>query len=322
MRVRACLAAVALLIFATSTPAQQVFPNKPIRVINGFAPGGTFDYIARLWGQKLAETAGWKFVVDSKTGADGRIGTQECAKAPPDGYTLCIGGSSTHAIHASVFRTLPYDVSRDFVPVALIGITANILAVNPSLPVKNVQELIALAKNEPGKLAFASAGTGTSTHLAGEMFKDLAGVDILHVPFRGGAPAITAVIGNQVPILSDNVSTVAPYVVSGKLRGLAVTSLKRQPNVPDVPTMDESGLRGFDVGLWYAFFAPAATPREIVQRLNAEMNRVLAMPEIREQLEKRGIEPRPMTPAEAATFVKSGIERYGAIARKVGIVLE
>lgn len=314
--------ALAAALFPAGAQAQQPYPNKVIRVINGFAPGGTFDFIARLWAQKLGDSPGWKFVIDSKTGADGRIGTQECAKAPPDGYTLCIGGASVNAIHASVFKSLPYDVAKDFVPVAFIGITANILAVNPSVPAKTIPEFIVMAKREPGKFAFASAGTGTSTHLAGEMFKDVAGLDLLHVPYKGGAPAITAAIGNQVTMVVDNVSTVTPYVASGKLRGLAVTSLKRATSLPDVPTLDESGLRGFDVGLWYAYFIQSAASREVVQKLNTEINRVLAMPDVREQLYQRGIEPRPMTPAEAGAFVKSEIDRYGVIARKVGIALE
>ena len=315
--------AAAVALFPGAAFAQAGYPAKPIRIINGFAPGGTFDYLARMLGQRISDAnPGWKFVVESKTGADGRIGSQECAKAAPDGYTFCIGGASTHAIHAAIFRTLPYDVTKDFLPVALVGPSANVIAVNPELPVKSIRELVALAKAQPGKLSFASAGTGTSTHLAGEMFKDVAGIDLLHVPFKGGAPAITAVVGNQVPILSDNVSTVAPHVQAGRLRAIAVTSIRRQPNLPDVPTLDESGLRGFDVGLWYAFFAPVGIPREAAQRFHAEINRQLGQAEVRELLEKRGIEARPLGMDEFAAFQRAEIARYAAIAAKAKITVE
>ena len=300
----------------------QQYPSKPITVINAFAPGGTSDFLARILAQKLSEGPGWRLVIESKPGASGHIGTEYAAKAAPDGYTLCLGPSSTHAINPSVFKDMKYDVQRDFVGITLLAKVANVMAVNPAVPATNVRELIAYAKANPGKLAYASAGTGTSIHISGEMFKDAAGVDILHVPYKGSGPATAAAIGGEVQILFENISTAVPQIKGGRLRALAVTSPGRQAVLPDVPSLAESGLPGFDVQAWFGMFAPSATPREIVQRLNTEFVKVLNMPDVREQLISRGMEPAPLSLEQFAALWKADVEKYAAIVKKAKISVD
>lgn len=299
----------------------QQYPSKPITVINAFAPGGTSDFLARILAQKLSETVGWRMVIESKPGASGHIGTEYAAKAAPDGYTLCLGPSSTHAINPSVFKDMKYDVQRDFVGITLLAKVANVMAVNPAVPANNVRELIDYAKANPGKLAYASAGTGTSIHISGEMFKDAAGVDILHVPYKGSGPATAAAIGGEVQILFENLSTAVPQIKAGRLRALAVTSPGRQPILPDVPSLAET-LPGFDVQAWFGMFAPSATPKEIVQRLNTEFVKVLNLPDVREQLISRGMEPAPLSLEQFAALWKADVDKYAAIVRKAKISVD
>jgi tripartite-type tricarboxylate transporter receptor subunit TctC len=311
-----------VLSLAAATAGAQ-YPTKPIVIISPFAPGGTSDFVGRVVAQKVMENnPGWKMVIETKPGADGQIGTDFVAKSAPDGYTLVLGPSSTHAIQPSVFKKLLYDVLRDFTGITMLGATANIIAVNPSLPVHNVKELIAYAKANPGKLNFSSPGTGTSVHISGEMFKDAAGIDMLHVPFKGSGPSMTAVLGGEVQVLFENISAAVPNVKAGRLRPIAVTSMTRSSPLPDVPTLNESGLPGFEVLAWFSMFAPAATPKDIIAKLNAEFVKALRDPAVQAQMLSRGLEPRPMTPDEFNAIWRKDVEKYAAIVKKAKITVD
>ena len=315
------LVSTCLALAAIPAGAQQ-FPTKPIVVVSPFAPGGTSDFVGRVVAQKIMENTGWKMVIETKPGADGQIGTDYVAKSAPDGYTLVLGPSSTHAIQPSVFKKLPYDVLRDFTGITMLGATANIIAVNPGVPAHNVKELIAYAKANPGKLNFSSPGTGTSVHISGEMFNDAAGVDMLHVPFKGSGPSMTAVLGGDVQVLFENISAAVPNVKAGRLRPIAVTSMTRSSPLPDVPTLNESGLPGFEVLAWFAMFAPAATPKDIVARLNAEFVKALRDPAVQAQMLSRGLEPRPMAPDEFNAIWRKDVEKYAVIVKKAKITID
>jgi tripartite-type tricarboxylate transporter receptor subunit TctC len=315
---------VAGLLFAAvaSTAQSQSFPTKNITIISPFAPGGTSDFVGRVVAQKMMENTGWKIIIESKPGANGQIGSDLVAKAAPDGYTLVLGPSSTHGIQPSLFKKLPYDVLRDFAGITMLGATANIIAVNPALPVHNVKELIAYGKANPGKLNFSSPGTGTSVHISGEMFKDAAGIDMLHVPYKGSGPSMAAVLGGEVQVLFENISAAVPNVKAGRLRPIAVTSITRSSALPEVPTLNESGLAGFEVLAWFGMFAPAATPKEVIARLNAEFVKALRDPKISEAMLSRGLEPRPMTPDEFTAIWHKDVEKYAAIVKKAKITVE
>ena len=312
---------VAVAAAAPGVQAQQ-YPGKPIIVISPFAPGGTSDFVGRVVAQKIMENTGWKIVIETKPGADGQIGSDFVAKSAPDGYTLVLGPSSTHAIQPSVFKKLPYDVLRDFTGITMLGATANVIAVNPAVPATNVKELIAYAKANPNKLNFSSPGTGTSVHISGEMFKDAAGIDMLHVPFKGSGPSMTAVLGGEVQVLVENISAAVPNIKAGRLRPIAVTSMTRSSPLPDVPTLNEAGLPGFEVLAWFSMFAPAATPRDIVQRLNVEFVKALRDPKVAEQMLSRGLEPRPMAPEEFNAIWRKDVEKYAAIVKKAKISVD
>jgi tripartite-type tricarboxylate transporter receptor subunit TctC len=321
MKISMKIAALALVAAGTTAQAQQ-YPAKVITIISPFAPGGTSDFVGRVVAQKIMENAGWKMVIETKPGADGQIGSDFVAKSAPDGYTLCLGPSSTHAIQPSVFKKLPYDVLRDFAGITMLGATANIIAVNPSLPVHDVKELIAYAKANPGKLNFSSPGTGTSVHISGEMFKDAAGIDMLHVPYKGSGPSMTAVLGGEVQVLFENISAAVPNVKAGRLRPIAVTSMTRSSPLPDVPTLNESGLPGFEVLAWFSMFAPAATPKDVIGRLNAEFVKALRDPGVQANLLSRGLEPRPMAPEEFTAIWRKDVEKYAVIVKKAKISIE
>jgi tripartite-type tricarboxylate transporter receptor subunit TctC len=310
------------LAFASLSAGAQQYPSKPIIIISPFAPGGTSDFVGRVVAQKIMENTGWKMVIETKPGADGQIGSDYVAKSAPDGYTLCLGPSSTHAIQPSVFKKLPYDVLRDFTGITMLGATANIIAVNPAVPAANVKELIAYAKANPNKLNFSSPGTGTSVHISGEMFKDAAGIDLLHVPFKGSGPSMTAVLGGEVQILVENISAAVPNIKAGRLRPIAVTSISRSAALPDVPTLNEAGLPGFEVTAWFSMFAPSATPKDIINRLNAEFVKALRDPKVAEQMLSRSLEPRPMTPDEFAAIWRKDVEKYAAIVKKAKITVD
>jgi tripartite-type tricarboxylate transporter receptor subunit TctC len=283
-----------------------------------FPPGGAVDTVARVVGQRLAEQVKTPVVIENKPGANANLGADFVAKAAPDGYTILGGTISTHAINATLYKELPYDPVRDFVPITLIARVPNMLVVNNDVPAKNVSELIVLMKKNPGKYTFASSGNGTSQHLSGELFKNIAGVDMQHVPYKGSPPALQDVMGGSVTMTFDNITTAWPLAKGGKLRALGVTTAKRSPVAPDVPTLAEAGLAGYEIGSWQGVFAPAGTPPEIVKRLNTEMVRIINLPDVKEKLLGLGAEPVGNTSEEFTVFVKAEVVKWGDVVRKSG----
>ena len=313
---------VGLVAFAAAAAPMgvqaQAWPSKPIKYVVPFAPGGTTDILARTVGEKLSIALGQPVVVENKPGAGGGVGADFTAKAAPDGYTIMGGTISTHAINASLYSNLPYDPVKDFAAITLIARVPNLLVINPDIKAKNVAELIALMKANPGKFTFASSGNGTSQHLSGELFKSMAGVDMQHIPYKGSPPALQDVVGGQVSMTFDNITTAWPLAKAGKLRPLAVTTAKRSSVAPEVPTLAESGLPGFEIGSWQGVFAPAGTPPEIVKRLNAEIVKILNMPDVKERLVALGAEPVGDTPEQFSAYVKSEVAKWSDIVKKSG----
>ncbi|MCU0897672.1 MAG: tripartite tricarboxylate transporter substrate binding protein [Burkholderiales bacterium] len=299
--------------------AAAAYPGKPIRFVVPFPPGGPLDIMARAIGQKLTESWGQPVVVDNRPGAGGSLGAELVAKAPGDGYTLLMGAVSTHAINPHLYARIGYDPFRDFVPVALVAEVPNVLVVNPSVPATSVQELVALAKAKPGYLNFGSGSTGSTGHLAGELFKSLAGVDMVHIPYKGGAPAMQDLLGGQVQLMFDNLANSLPQVKAGKLRALAVTTSTRSPAVPDLPTINEAGVKGFDLSTWFGVFVPAGTPPEIVAKLNAGIVAALESKELADRLAAMGTSPpKNNTPAAFAAFVRAENAKYAKVVKESG----
>jgi tripartite-type tricarboxylate transporter receptor subunit TctC len=290
---------------------------KQIRVIVPFPAGGPTDAIARAIGQKLSETWGQPVIVDNRPGAGGNIGTELAAKSPADGYTLFIG-TVANAINQSLFAKLPFDFVRDFAPVTQNYVTGLILAVHPSLPAHSVKELIALAKAHPGQLSYSSSGVGGTPHLAGELFNSMAGVTMVHVPYKGSAPAMADLLGGHIQLTFDNMLTVLPQVKAGKLRGLAVTMTTRSPLTPELPTVAEAGLKGFEVKSWNGVVVPTGTPKEIIARLNGEIVRILRQPDLREKFLVQGVELVPTTPEEFGAFIKQDIAKWAKVIQLSG----
>ena len=299
--------------------AQAPWPTKPITFVVPFAPGGNTDTLARLIGQKLSPVLGQPIVVENKPGAGGNVGSGFVAKAKPDGYTILGGTISSHAINASVYPDLPYDVVKSFEPIILIGTGPLVLVAGANTPYKSLQDVIAAAKAKPGELTFASAGPGTSPHLAGELLKIIAQIDMRHVPYRGSGPAVTDVVAGHVPLMFDTALVVGSHVRAGKLRALAVASSKRLDSMPDVPTAAESGVQGFEVGTWQAIFAPAGTPKPIVQRLNTEIAQILKQPDIQAKLAELGLTPAGGTPEELAEFQKAEIAKWAKVVKEANV---
>ena len=313
------MAAGALLAaFAMMSHAQAPYPTKPIRIVVPFPAGGTTDILARAVAQKLTETMGQTVVVDNRPGAGGNIGAELVAKSPPDGYTLLMGTVGTHAINASLYAKMPYDHVKDFAPVILVAGVPNVLVVNPSVPANNVQELIAYIKANPGKVNFASSGSGTSIHLAGELFKTMAGVSMTHVPYKGSAPAVTDLLGGQVQLMFDNLPSALPHIKAGKLRALAVTSTQRASALPDVPTVAEAGLPGFDATSWFGLLAPAGTPKDVVAKLNAEVAKWLASPEAREKLASQGAIAAGQSPEDFTRHIAAETAKWQKVVKESG----
>jgi tripartite-type tricarboxylate transporter receptor subunit TctC len=283
-----------------------------------FPPGGFSDVFGRIIGSKMNESWGQQVIVDNRPGAGGNIGADIVAKAAPDGYTLVMGTIGTHAINATLFSKLPYDPVRDFTPVAFVVEAEGLLTVHPSLPVRTAKDIIALARSKPGELTYASAGAGTTSHLAGELFKTMTKVDITHVPYKGNVPAITDLMSGQTSMLFATLPTVLPQVQAKRLKGVAVLGAKRSSALPDMPTLAESGLRGFEVTNWTGVLAPAGTPAAIVSRLNTEIVRVMQLPEVETRLPKEGLRFVAMTPQQFAEFVKSEKEKWGPIVKATG----
>ncbi len=315
---RGCVAvAVASLAALTFSARAETYPSRPIRLVVPFPPGGPTDVLARIVASRLAERLGQPVVVDNKPGASGMVGADAVAKAAPDGHTL-LANASIHVINPSLYPKPAYDAIADFAAVSNLADVPLVLAVNPKVAAKSVRELVALAKAAKPTLAFASAGNATSQHLSGEAFKVAAGIDMLHVPYKGSAPALTDLIGGQVQVMFDSLPSSMPFVKSGAVRPLAVTTARRASALPDVPTVAEAGYPGFSMSTWYVVWAPAATPSAVVQRLSSEIAAIVRLPEVRSQFEKLGAEPVGNTPAEFTAFTKAELVKWAAIVKQSG----
>ncbi len=314
------LVAAALLL--TGSAMAQNYPARPIRVIVPSTPGGSVDMLARTIGSRLGERWGQQIVVDNRSGAGGVIAGELTAKAPPDGYTLIMATISSMATNVSLTRNLPYDPLRDFAPITHVASQQIVLLANAGFAAKTIPELIALAKAKPGHIAFGTAGNGTGGHLAGELLKLLAGIDLLHIPYKGAAPALIDVISGQVPLTPISINTALPPIKSGRVRALAVSGAHRSPALPDVPTMVESGVRGYESSTWYGLLAPQATPRAVVTKLNAEIVSILKLPEVRDRLLADGLEPVGNTPEQFGAFIKSEIDKWGKVITAAGLKAE
>ena len=314
------LTAGVLLGLAGPAAAQQGYPNKPIRLITPFAPGGGTSIIGNLIGQKLSESWGQQVLVDHRPGGNTIIGSEALVRSPPDGYTIMLQAGG-HAVHLSL-QTLPYDTVKDFAPVTTVTSSAYILVLHPSVPANNLQEIIALAKSKPGKLNFASAGSGGLPHMAGELFQILAGVKFLHVPYKGSGPAITDLLAGQVDLSFQDPLNVVARIKGGKLKSIAISGDARLPVLPQLPTFTEAGLPGMDVKNWYGVFAPARTPKEIINKLWTELARIMGMPDIREKLASQGVEPFITTPDQFVALINADIAKYAGIIKAANIKLE
>jgi tripartite-type tricarboxylate transporter receptor subunit TctC len=319
--IRGLLAALAALSISGAALAQTGYPDKPIRILVGFTPGVAPDITGRLLADKFSEAWGKPVVVENVTGAGGNIATDRVAKAAPDGYTLLMGGNSSLVINPSLYEKLPFDPIKDFAPIAQIFVAANILVVHPEFPAKSLPELIALARAQPGKLTYAHAGVGTSQHLAGELFKSMAKIDVQPVAYRGSTAVMPDMLAGRLSLFFGNVVNVLPLVREGKLRAFAVTSLKRSAVAPDLPTMAESGFPGFEAVPWFGLMAPAGTPPAIIDKLHRETVRVLALPDVRRRLEELGLDVIGSSPAELAAVIKSETPHWAKMIREAGIKL-
>jgi tripartite-type tricarboxylate transporter receptor subunit TctC len=314
-----CLALSAVVAIATQAAVAQSYPAKPIRLMVPFPPGGSTDIVARIVAQQVSERLGQQMVIENRGGAGGTIGTALVARAPADGYTLVLGTTSTHVVAPAVYPRLDYDPVRDFAPVSLLAVTPYLLVVHPSVKAATLKEFVDVVRAQPGKLNYASAGTGSTTHIAMEMLKLASNTNMLHIPFSGNGPAGTAVIAGQVEALFGSLPAVLPHARSGKVRALAVGTPTRSPALPDVPTVAESGYPGFDASLWLAIMAPANTPAAIIERLNMEIVAVIKAPESAAALAKAGAEPLSSTPAELAAMIRDGIPKYVKVVQTAGI---
>lgn len=311
-----------LISFLPVSVLAEVYPSKPIRIVAPFPPGGPADILSRIIGHKLSQSWGQQVIVDNRPGAGGNIGADLVAKAAPDGYTLLLGFVGTHAINASLYAKMPYDNVKDFEPVSQIAAVTIVLVVHPSVPALSIKELIALAKSKPGQLTFGSPGNGTPQHLAGQLFNTMADVDMLHVPYKGAVPALTDLLGGQVSMIFSSMPPALPLVKTGKIRALGVTSATRSPAAPAIPTITESGLPGYEVNNWYGILAPRGTPKEIVSKLNAEIVKILNMPDVKESLAVQGAEPVSGTPEQFAAYIKEETEKWAKIVKYSGARLD
>lgn len=316
---RLLLIPIAIAAFAAHA---QTYPTKPIRLVVGFEAGGNTDTVARVVGQELGKRLGQQVVIENKAGASGTIGTHEAARAAPDGYTLTMGTTTTHAIAPAAYSKLPYDPVADFEPIAMVAIAPYLLVVHPSFPAKDLKEFVSVVKSHPGKYNYGSAGQATTTHLVMATLASKAGLEMVHIPFKGNAPATTAVLGNQVEILFGALPPLLTHVQVGKLRALAISSGKRSPAATDVPTVAEAGFPGFDMALWLGFFAPKGTPPAVIKRLEAELLHVARSPELKVALEKQGLEANPLGTAELTTLLKSEIDTYKSVFKAAKIPVQ
>ena len=314
---------VLLAMVACCPPVHaQGYPTKPVRLIVPYPPGGGNDTLARLFGAKLTEAWGQQIIVDNRGGAGTTIGTAIAARAVPDGYTVLLSSIATHAIAPSLYAKPGYDPVRDFSPITLLAIAPTVVCVNPSVPVKSLKELIALAKAKPGQLRFASGGAATPPHMAGEIFASMTGVKLLHVPYKGGGPAIAAMIGGETNMMFDTAASILPHVRAGKLRALAIARAARHPEYPDLPTFAEAGVPGYEVNAWYSMHAIAGTPRPIIAKWNTELKRILNLPDIRERLKQLGSEPVGNSPEAFDQFIRAEHAKYAKAIKAAGIKVE
>ena len=318
---KASIAFVLLLGSIASLHAQS-YPSRPLRAIVPIAPGGGTDTTGRLVLTRLGEVLGQQIVVDNRAGGGGTIGAMIAAKAAPDGYTFLFGSIATHAVNPAMYKKLPYDHIRDFAPVARIGTVPNVLVVHPALPVKTVGELLSHARASPGKINYGSAGIGSPPHLSMELLKSMTGVNIVHIPYKGAGPALAELLGGQTQVMCTSLAGQLPHIKAGRVRALAVTTARRNAQVPNVPTMIEAGVPGYEVTIWYAVFFPAGAPKAIVTRLNSELVKILNSPDMKERLAQIGVDPAPSTPEELAAFVKAETAKYTKVAQDAGIKLE
>ncbi len=302
--------------------AAQNYPTKPVTIIVPFSAGGTTDILARIVGQGLTTELGQPFLVDNRAGAGGNIGGALAAKAQADGYTLFMGTVGTHAINQALYKKMPFDPVKDFAPISRVATVPNLLVANPKEPYKTVKELIAYAKAHPGKVTFGSPGSGASPHVSGELFKSMTGTDLLHVPYKGSAPAMTDLLGGQTSIMFDNMPSAIQHVRSGKLRPIAVTTAKRSPELPDVPTIAESGVPGYEAMSWFGLFAPAATPKPVLDKLNAALVKVLNQPDVKKKIAEQGGDVVAETPAQFAAFIKSESAKWGKVVKDSGATVD
>ena len=323
-KLAALAAALALTAFASASRAQTAaaYPDKSVRLVVPFAAGGALDVVARIVGQKLTETWGRQIVIDNRLGAGGNIGAEFVAKAPADGYTLLMSSVTTQAINMSLLAKPPYDIVRDYAPVALVASAPLALVIHASLPAKSVKEFIALAKAHPGELNYFSSGTGTGTHLAAVIFDQLAGVRTTHVPYKGGAQGLGDLLSGQVQFAMSTIGLVEPHVQTGRLRLLGVGSVKRYTRLPDIPTIAESGVKGYEAEQWYGVVGPAGTPAAIVNKLAAEIKTIVANPDVRERFYSQGIEPVYATPEEFAVYIKASVAKYAKVIKTLGLKVE
>lgn len=320
---KALFFAVALAALGTaSTPSMaQSYPSRPVRIIVPFAPGGGTDIFGRTLAVRLSEALGQPVLVENRPGGNTLIGAELAARAAPDGYTLLLSTNGTVAINPSLYKKLPYDPVKDYAPVSLLGVGPNVLVVHPSLPARSAKELIALAKANPGKLSYASSGVGGAPHLAGELFKHMAQVDLVHVPYKGAAPATTDLLGGQVQVMFAGLGPAIGHIRVNKLRGIAVASAKRSAALPTLPTLAET-LKGFEASSWFALFAPAATPHDVIAKLNAEIGKVMARKDVHDPLMAQGYEPATGTPADLAELLAKDIARWSDVIKRAGITAE
>jgi tripartite-type tricarboxylate transporter receptor subunit TctC len=321
-RIGGVLCVIGLCLAWLDSARAQAYPTKPVRMIVPFPAGGATDIVGRLVAQKLSESWGHQVIVDNRGGAGGTIGSEVAAKSPPDGYTILIGTSSTHAVAPSLYSKLGYDPVRDFAPVTLIANATILLVVHPSVPAKDVRQLIALAKRQPNALSFASSGNGGISHLVGEHFKSVAGIEMLHVPYKGDTPALIDLASGQVHLMFGTAVSFLPYVKSRRLNALAVTNPKRSPIVPDVPTVAESGLAGFEALQWFGVLAPAGTPRELVTRLNGDIIKTLRLPDVRERMAALGAEVVGSSPEQFASFQKADAAKWAKVVKESGAKID
>jgi tripartite-type tricarboxylate transporter receptor subunit TctC len=312
---------IALATTVAATSAADTWPAKPITLVVPFAAGGTTDIIARAVGQKLGEALHQSVVIDNRPGAGGTLGAASVAKAAPDGYTFFMA-TVAHTMAPGLYKSLPYDFSKDLDPIGLVALTPNVLLVNPSVPVKSVAELVAYIKAHPGAVNYGSAGKGSTEHLSGELFRSLTGTDIAHIPYKGGAPMMTDLIGGQIQMAIETSPSAAPHVRSGAVKALAVTTPRRSSAYPGVPTLDEAGVKGFDVTTWYAIMSPHGTPAAIESRMAAELGKVLRQPEVQRRFEEQGVSAGDLTPEQLAAFIRAETAKWAQVAKDSGVVPE